>query len=746
MALVLADRVRDTTTTTGTGTVTLSGTAPTGYQNFSVVGNSNTTYYTINAGSQFEVGIGTYSSTGPTLSRDTVLESSNGGALVDFAAGTKDVFVTYPADKSVNQDASGNVGFGTTAPVAKVDITDQNNAGFRFAEYNDIEGAVLRVSSARGTIAAPTALLTDSVIFGLRAFGYSSAGSFGSAVVQINGRAAENFTATAQGTYLTFVTTTIGSATSAERMRITDAGNVGIGTTAPGYPLTVQASASAGAVRLVGRASDSISTLEFINSAQSGTQGFIQSIGSNLLFATGVTERMRIDSSGNVGIGTSSPAVKLDVNGSVNFGQTLISGGGVSTGDCAFELGGNRSGSGNSYIDFHSTSGTDFESRIIRYGGTNGGMDIINSGTGGMVLSVSGAAPMAFQTSGTERARITSAGFVGIGTSSPQVGLHISFADQSTNRIRLQNTGSGGGNFDIIGGLAGASNAGLSFFDVTNSATRMYIDSAGLVGIGTTSPQNKLDIVGNMLSREDTAAGANPVLLRNSNTGNNTTKSSSALFQGTDTVGTVKNIGSIGFFPDDANYIGANLRFLVRSGDAAPTEFMRIISDGSLLVGATASMAITSRSEFKSTTSGAWPLALNGNNRGLLVRNSDATSGIYAYFEYNGGTNNGQISWSGGTTSYVTTSDARVKKNIVDAPDAGSLIDNIKVRSWDFKADDVHWRYGMVAQELLPIAPEAVTVPEDEEKMMGIDYSKLVPMLIKEVQSLRARVAQLEGN
>lgn len=102
MALVLADRVRDTTTTTGTGTVTLSGTAPVGYQTFSAgVGAGNSTYYTI-AGqgtAEWEVGIGTYSSTGQTLSRDTVLASSNAGALVSFSAGTKDVFVTQPSER-----------------------------------------------------------------------------------------------------------------------------------------------------------------------------------------------------------------------------------------------------------------------------------------------------------------------------------------------------------------------------------------------------------------------------------------------------------------------------------------------------------------------------------------------------------------------------------------------------------------------------------------------------------------------
>jgi hypothetical protein len=107
MALVLADRVKETTSTTGTGSVTLAG-ASSGYQSFAVVGNGNLCYYCIadQSGSNWEVGIGTYSTTGPTLARTTVLSSSNSGSLVSFTAGVKDVFVTQPAGKAVYQDST----------------------------------------------------------------------------------------------------------------------------------------------------------------------------------------------------------------------------------------------------------------------------------------------------------------------------------------------------------------------------------------------------------------------------------------------------------------------------------------------------------------------------------------------------------------------------------------------------------------------------------------------------------------
>ena len=115
MAFITNDRVKVTSTTTGTGTFTL-GAAVTGFIDFNTgIGNSNTTYYTIvgeDVSSEWEVGIGIYTHSGTTLSRDTVIGSSNGGANTDFTTGTKIVFVTLPADKAVMKDSSGDLVYG----------------------------------------------------------------------------------------------------------------------------------------------------------------------------------------------------------------------------------------------------------------------------------------------------------------------------------------------------------------------------------------------------------------------------------------------------------------------------------------------------------------------------------------------------------------------------------------------------------------------------------------------------------
>jgi hypothetical protein len=109
MALVLKDRVKETTTTTGTGSFALAG-AVTGYDSFGQIGSGNTTYYAVylDGGSEWEVGIGTYTSPS-TLSRDTILASSNAGSVVTFSAGQKTIWCDYPAGKAVYSNASGNI-------------------------------------------------------------------------------------------------------------------------------------------------------------------------------------------------------------------------------------------------------------------------------------------------------------------------------------------------------------------------------------------------------------------------------------------------------------------------------------------------------------------------------------------------------------------------------------------------------------------------------------------------------------
>jgi hypothetical protein len=150
MALILKDRVKETTAVTSTGTATLLG-ASTGYQSFSVIGNGNTCYYTIAAQTtnEWEVGIGTYTSP-DQLSRDTVLSSSNSGSLVNFSAGTKDVFVAQPSSKAVYTDASNII---NTSGNAATTVT--------FTQVNTTNLVANTVTLTAGTISTNAANATD---------------------------------------------------------------------------------------------------------------------------------------------------------------------------------------------------------------------------------------------------------------------------------------------------------------------------------------------------------------------------------------------------------------------------------------------------------------------------------------------------------------------------------------------------------------------------------------------------------
>jgi hypothetical protein len=203
-----------------------------------------------------------------------------------------------------------------------------------------------------------------------------------------------------------------------ERLRITSAGNVGIGTSSPEAAHLLQANGVIASVSSFG----AFTALE--SAGGTGYRWTLANDGTFRLqrttdsFSTATTP-IFFSSSNQIGIGTTNPSQALDVgDGNITLGSTLFSGSGVSTGDVAFEHGGNRTGSGNVYIDLHAVSGGDFQSRILRDSGANGALTLSNTGTGNFVITQANAAPITFGTDNTERVRIDSSGRLLVGTSS----------------------------------------------------------------------------------------------------------------------------------------------------------------------------------------------------------------------------------------------------------------------------------------------------------------------------------------
>ena len=386
-----------------------------------------------------------------------------------------------------------------------------------------------------------------------------------------------------------------------------------------------------------------------------------------------------IDSSQRVGIGTSSPFGELSIKSTSPqvYLETLAN--------------------GNVQINFNETADQ---------------LDVMVNNSNGKI---------AFGTNSTERMRITSSGNVGIGTASPN-----STASAGPN---LEISGTAGGNLVLSDSNAtsgqrakyllsqgGTLYVGHSADDGTSPVNDLVVDSSGNVGIGTTSPQRVL------------------VLSKSDSTGVQTQYTNSTTGVGASNGFTVGIDGS-----ENAelwNFQNTDMLFATNG-----TERMRIDSSGNLLVGTTDNTPYnngTSTSADKGICLGNGFISTANYNASAADFNRTGTDGNIVNF-YKNGAAKGNISITSSAVAYNTTSDVRLKENIVDAP-AGN-IDAIRVRSFDWKADGSHQTYGVIAQELVEVAPEAVT----QSETWGVDYSKLVPMMIKEIQDLKAEVAALKG-
>jgi len=549
------------------------------------------------------------------------------------------------------EGSSSNVGIGTSSLTEKLTVVGTTKVGEGVASNT----SKLMVNTASGT-AAGIQLFQDGVE---------------SWIIQNP----------ASTTALTFANS------GSERLRITATGNVGIGNSNPSNynavgsnRLVVGTNVGNNGITIVG-ATTGFSSLAFADSAGSGGNddyaGLIQysHITNNMNFFTNSTQKMVLDSSGNVGIGTSSPTGKFHVvGGRSNFAPNSEN----------FAV----------YLQY-------------------------NSATSGFYVGSPSADAMAFSaSSGAERMRIDASGNLILGGTT-------AITDTGTPSLTLGN-GAGNPSLNFYGTSAGQAGQ-ISFGDATsgtgayegyllydnannfmafgtNHTERMRIDSSGSVGIGANSPTTSLTL----------GTGTTGVSFQSGSLALNSGK-----------IAVIK--------PIEVGTGNGHLVFETYEGGSGGGERMRLDSSGNLLVGRSSAGAAA-------TDNGH---VFYGSGQHYIF--SNATECVRFYETSGSGQQVGSISITSSATAFNTSSDQRLKENITDANDAGDKIDAIKVRQYDWKADGSHQDYGMVAQELMTVAPEAVSGDTESDEMMGVDYSKLVPMMLKEIQSLRARVAQLEG-